>query len=242
MLTASEIGAKKMGHSATTHALKYSNVQVGEEEEHYNKYHSGIGDRSHATLLDKDHLSCHHLQKAMMLRHNQGYMSEAQKELVESMYRMIHAGGPYMHYLGLLAPGEGKSEVYIIPTLARILSNHLHKTILHVSPYLFLAGYQFDNALKAFEKVGYQDHVSILTFTGGDIQEGFLPTELSNKDTLPSLLFLSLDAMYNLFTYFPEELTSWKKNVGERFTLSITPRVALRRAAVKTLNGPTVGS
>ena len=36
--------------------------------------------------------------------------------------------------------------------------------------------------------------------------------------------------------------TSWKKKVGERLTFSITPSVALRSVALKTLKGPTVGS
>jgi hypothetical protein len=38
---------------------------------------------------------------------------------------------------------------------------------------------------------------------------GSLPDELSNKECLPSLIFVNLDGMFNLFTYFFEELKSW---------------------------------
>jgi superfamily II DNA/RNA helicase len=77
--------------------------------------------------------------------------------------------------LGLLAPGDGKSESYIIPTIARHLANQRHKTIIHISPYSFLAGYQFANASTAIRNVGLESSISMVFFTGGDIQEGSLP-------------------------------------------------------------------
>ena len=211
-LTADQMGSEMMGHSAATHKLKYSNLKLGskQQEAHFNRYHLAIGDTSHAAVQDKETLSCVHLQVAVRHRHGQEYQSVAQKELVEARYRTPTSP---THCLGLLAPGEGKSEVYILPTLARILMNLLSKTIVYVAPYNFLTGYQSANALTAFEKLGLEDRVSILTFTGSDIQVDKLPTELSNKDALPSLLFLSLDALSNLVSFFPEDVKSWKDSV-----------------------------
>jgi hypothetical protein len=113
------------------------------------------------------------------------------------------------HCLGLLSPGEGKSEVFIIPTIARRLANKKSKTIIHVSPYSFLAGYQFANANAVIEKLGFDSSISTSLYTGRDITQGSLPDDISDKETLPSILFLNLDAIYNLFTFHLEHLKSW---------------------------------
>ncbi|KAI2489063.1 hypothetical protein MHU86_25529 [Fragilaria crotonensis] len=81
-------------------------------------------------------------------------------------------------------------------------------TIIHVSPYRFLAGYQFAMAPTAFEKLSFKSNICV--FSGRDItSDGPLPEELREKENLPSLLFLSLDAVSNLFMCFSEVLKSW---------------------------------
>jgi hypothetical protein len=62
-------------------------------------------------------------------------------------------------------------------------------------------------ASATFEKLSLNS--SICVFSGQDISDGVLPEELWEKDNLPSLLFLNLDAMNNLFKCFSEELKSW---------------------------------
>ena len=52
-------------------------------------------------------------------------------------------------------------------------------------------------------------------YTGQEIKEGCLPEDLSNKNELPSLLFLNLDAMYNLFFSFYQDLKSWVEFVDK---------------------------
>jgi superfamily II DNA helicase RecQ len=153
------------------------------------------------------------LRAAMQLRHpttmstdGTNYLSLQQKELVEFGYGS--GSCKKQHCLGLLAPGDGKSECYIIPTIARHFANHNCKTIIHISPYNFLAGYQFANALSAMKKLGLQSSISMLFLRGRDIQEGALPEQLAKKEHLPSLIFLNLDGAYNLFTYFLEDLKS----------------------------------
>ncbi|KAI2491876.1 hypothetical protein MHU86_22672 [Fragilaria crotonensis] len=148
-----------MGHSSTTHAIAYSSQQVGSEEAHFNAYHCAIGDvlsnipiHHHAFPWQTYALQCDF--GIQLLSPNNGhehYLSLQQKELVEFGYGTELNNKP-QHCLALLAPGEGKSESYIIPTIARHLATK-PKTIIHVSPYRFLAGYQFAMASTAFEKL-----------------------------------------------------------------------------------------
>jgi hypothetical protein len=160
-LSASAMGASKMGHSSTTHAIAYSSQHVGSEEAHFNAYHCAIGDTSYLISQSITRLSLADLRNAVRHRYptsvspNNGhehYLSVHQKELVEFGYGTEFNNKP-QHCLALLAPGEGKSESYIIPTIARYLANQKPKTIIHVSPYRFLAGYQFAMTSTAFEKL-----------------------------------------------------------------------------------------
>ena len=216
-LTSSDQAAEKLGHSSSTHAARYSSEEIGSEEQLYNKYHFGIGDTSHRILQDQEFLSKRILQETLTVRfpslanNNNGpveYLSKGQQEVVEYLHGAPTTGN-LQHCLGLLAAGDGKSEMYLLPTLARAYCHHRSKTIVYVGPYGFLTGYQAANALSAFEKSGYKDRISVLVFTGSDIKDGVLPIELSDKNDLPSLLFLNLDAMSNLFKYFREQLKSW---------------------------------
>jgi hypothetical protein len=213
-LTSSQIGAEKMGHSLATHGNKYASQRVGFDECHFEAYHFAIGDISYNILKNKTRsmLSLGDIRQAMRLRYPNSdsargqYLSLQQKELVEFGY------GPGSstdeHCLGLLAPGDGKSETYLIPTIARRLANKGSKMIIHVSPYSFLARYQFSNACSAINKL-HLDGIVILTFNGRDIQEGKLPEQLRGVESLPNLLFLNLDAIHHLFNNFHEDLKSW---------------------------------
>ena len=215
-LSSSSVGASKMGHTSQTHAITYSSQQVGSEEAHFNAYHFAIGDTSYEISKSTTKLSIADLRKAMQLRYptaqspSKGhghYLSVQQKELVEFGYS-ADFNNKAQHCLALLAPGEGKSECYIIPTIARHLANQKSKTIIHVSPFRFLASYQFAMASAAFKKLSLDSN--ICGFSGRDVtSDGLLPEELRDKDNLPSLLFLNLDAIYNLFKYFPEVFKSW---------------------------------
>ena len=59
------------------------------------------------------------------------------------------------------------------------------------------------------EKHGLDKQISIRFYTGRGITKGLLPEDLSNKEELPSLLFVRVDVMYNLCTFFHEDLKSW---------------------------------
>jgi superfamily II DNA helicase RecQ len=211
-LSSDREGAEKMGHSVETHKKKYASLLVGLEESHFDSYHFAIGDTSFDVRRNQRLLSVADLRQAMSCRYPTStltatgkYLSVAQKELVEFGYRQETAR---KHCLGLLAPGSGKSEVYLIPTIARRLAKKSAKLIIHVSPYKFLTSYLFSHASAAMEKIGITG-ISILSFTGTDINQGTLPEVLQCKTTLPQLLFLNVDTMYTLFFFFGEDLKSW---------------------------------
>jgi superfamily II DNA helicase RecQ len=187
---------------------------VDQEESHYNAYHFAIGDTSFHHKTCPSSVSLADLRAAMQLRYplsscvdGHRYLSLQQKELVEFGYGC----GKPQHCIGLLSPGGGKSDCYIVPTIARSLAFQDCRMIIHVSPYSFLAGYQHASALSIFKGLGINDTIRPpLFFTGVDIKENCsLPVQLSDQDHLPSLLFLNLDAMYNLFTFFREDMKSW---------------------------------
>jgi hypothetical protein len=215
--SASSMAASKMGHSKMTHSMVYSSQRFGGEESHFNAYHFAIGDTSYdMSKLQSSTLSLGDIRMAMSLRYpsakssnGHNYLSPQQKELVEFGYGHDNTTRKQQHCFGLLAPGEGKSEVYIIPTIARRIGNQRSKMIIHVSPYNFLSAYQFNNTTTVLDKLGFGTHPSTCIFTGGDINVGLLPDELSNKDDLPSLLFLNLDGLFNLFTFHFQTFKSW---------------------------------
>ena len=68
------------------------------------------------------------------------------------------------------------------------------------------------------DKFGFWTPYSTYIFTGSDINVGLLPDKLSNKDDLPSLLFLNLDDLFNLFTFHFKTFKSWI-NVMDKIVL-----------------------
>jgi hypothetical protein len=195
-----------MGHSTFTHASNYSTERVGSKEAHFDAYNSTIGDTSHQLLKCPRMLSLSDHRRAMKLRFpnslsldESSYLSLQQKDLVEFDY----GRGPSkkQHCLDLLSPGDEKSESHIIPTIARSLANQECKTIIHISPYSFLDGYQFANASAIFEQLRLDSNISLLCFTERGITQVSHPQELVHNENLPGILFLSLDAMDKLFTY-----------------------------------------
>ncbi|KAI2495231.1 hypothetical protein MHU86_19285 [Fragilaria crotonensis] len=186
-LSSNSMGASKMGHSSSTHSFAYSSQQVGSEEAHFNSYHFAIGDTSYQISKFTERLSLADLRNAVRLRFpnlvspsngHDHYLCVQQKELVEFGYSAEFKNKP-QHCIALLAPGEGKSESYIIPTIARNLANHKSKTIIHISPFRFLAGYQFAMASAAFEMRNGHDHY--LSVQQKELVEFGYSAEFNNK-------------------------------------------------------------
>jgi hypothetical protein len=72
-----------------------------------------------------------------------------------------------------------------------------------------VSAYQFNNAISALDKLGFWTTYSMCIFTGRDINVGLLPDKLSNKDDLPSLLFLNLNALFTFFMFHVKTFMSW---------------------------------
>jgi hypothetical protein len=139
--------------------LCVSSERVGSDEAHFNAYHFAIGDTSYQLLkcrtnkLSLADLTCGNATSVSHFIVSNLVITISpwnRKQLVEYGYGASLS--QVQHCLGLLAPGDGKSESYIIPTIARHLANQRYKTIIHISPYSFLAGYQFANATTAMKE------------------------------------------------------------------------------------------
>jgi hypothetical protein len=88
------------------------------------------------------------------------------------------------------------------------------KLIIHISPYTFLAGYQYHAAKEVIHnQVGLTDSI-IETYSGKDIQIGKIPEHFKDSKSLPALLFLNLDAAFNLFTPYRHFMESWVDESG----------------------------
>ncbi|KAI2495243.1 hypothetical protein MHU86_19297 [Fragilaria crotonensis] len=132
--TASSVAASKMGHSKMTHGVAYSSKRLRAEESHFNAYHFAIGDTSYEmskTNCANSHWvifgwQCHRVPKAISSDgHN--YLSSQQKELVEFGYGCHDDSMQMQQHCFDFSPGEGKSEVFIIPTIARRIGNQRSK-------------------------------------------------------------------------------------------------------------------
>jgi hypothetical protein len=212
-LTATHTGAEKMGHSYSTHLSTYSSHLVDGIEEYFNLFHSAIGDISHALQPSHELLSLADICFTMKSCHPSSdskiayYSSLAQKDLVE--FGRGHRGLKN-HCLCLLAPGQGKSMSYFIPTIARCVALKKPKMILHISPYTFLAGFQHHSARNMIHSFKFDLKETIIeTCTAKDINDGKIPDALKAPKFLPALLFLNLDAAFNLFTNYKYLMDSW---------------------------------
>ena len=81
--------------------------------------------------------------------------------------------------------------------------------ILHISPYPFLAAYQYHSARKLIHNKFDLRETIIETYTAKDINDGKIPDALKTPKFLPALLFLNLDAAFNLFTNYKYLMDSW---------------------------------
>jgi hypothetical protein len=129
------------------------------------------------------------------------YLTCQQKELISVPSQCV----------GLLAPGEGKSECYLVPTLARKLSKKDENTITYVSPYNFLVAFQDPKARCCFSYPAVFSSLGIRTFLfqGSDFQDGTLPDVLESPHDLPDILFMNVDAISNLLEFHKPVVMSW---------------------------------
>lgn len=195
-------------HSLTTHRRNYQTQLVGGEEVMFEIWHEQLGARPSELLLttqDKVY-SVGDLKKYLMQLHGHDakWTCREQEQLVNLV---CNPNGK--HTLAVLSCGMGKSIAWMFLCLIS------RKMNVVVAPYKFLAGYLSSSLL---DKLKSKKGVKVVAFTGREINESQLPSELEGED-LPQVLFVTLEAISNLITYHSQEVKNWKDsgNLGHFF-------------------------
>ena len=193
--------AEMSGHSAATHQASYSSSVVGGRESMFDKFHQGLG--CEASSCTSPQMTGSDLLKGLRFLHGQtaGYTSKAQEEMV-----LLMANSTTRHAHFGLPCGAGKSSAWLVPTVSRALAGNGRQTIIVVVPYKFLMEC---HTKAAIDKVGSLD-ISVLSFAGNEIRESApLPVGLRDSNSMPHILFLSLEGMVHLVRYHPSSLKHW---------------------------------
>ncbi len=223
--TVSAVGmiAEMSGHSAGTHEGWYSSSV--EKETFFNKYHQSLGEN---ILLGQDRCIIEPLGLAtdadvldnlrVLFGVNADFLSVVQKGVVIDC-----CNNHTKHTFCNIGCGGGKSISWMIPALREYRNGSVPKLSIIVIPYCFLLDHHVNTAIGL---VGQCTNVVVERLKGCDIDDNVLPNVLRDKGSLPSLLFLSLEAVAKIVEYhfdYLEELNNeglvYKVHVDECHTL-----------------------
>jgi superfamily II DNA helicase RecQ len=200
--------AEMSGHSHVTHRVSYPTIVFDGRELIYSKYHLRLGvdcSPSQSLQLQTDCLELTKTELLQSLRILAGptaeYLSVEQEQMVS-----IAASTTTDHAHVGLPCGGGKSMAWMVPAVARVVTQRSRKTIIVVLPYKFLSAYHLESATRLVK--GSVD-LDIVSLTGQDIGETSLPGCLTESNLLPHILFLSLEALQNLMRHHGPSLTDW---------------------------------
>lgn len=197
--------AEMSGHTAETHEQHYSSSI--DKEQFFNTYHHHIGSKN---VLDSVHhtktfriIGEDELLKTVKVVHgiSANFYSNFQKQLIYD-----GANNTTMHTFCGMKCGSGKSMGWIIPTLCRVINGSHTKMTMVVLPYCFLVQHHYHSSLTIVNNT--RNH-KIDYLRGCDIDEHLLPNCLRDKSMLPSIIFLSLEAIVCIVkyhTHFIQEL------------------------------------
>ena len=199
--------AEMSGHSLETHEQYYSSLI--DKEALFDKYHQSIG--AELTLenmntvplglaTEMDVLHCLRVLMGM----NSKFLSSLQRNMI-----MDSCNNVMKHTFCSIGCGGGKSMSWIIPTLRQHLTRSKSKLSIVVIPYCFLLDHHVNSTKKLF---GSCHRISIHSLKGRDIEDNILPNLLRDKDSLPSILFVSLEAIRILFEYHRSCLEELQKD------------------------------
>lgn len=199
--------AEMSGHSVETHEQYYSSAI--DKETFFEKYHQGLGED---VLFETDSLARQlipslvteeealHVLK-MMLGVNARFLSELQKQLI-----LDSCNNMYKHTFCTIGCGGGKSMSWMVPPMRQSLRGVRPRLSLVIVPYCFLIDHHMSSAMGL---VGQRTSITIECLKGKDVDDNIRPNVLRDKHSLPSILFLSLEATKLLVDYhfdFLEEL------------------------------------
>ena len=116
--------------------------------------------------------------------------------LCDSTDRHVHVTAPC---------GSGKSSSFLVPALVNAQVSHSTGCRLVVLPYKFLVAHQ---VAAVVDRLSSSFGVWVESLLGTDVARSRLPAVLSVNDTLPDLIFLSLEAIGGLLLYHFDSLLS----------------------------------
>jgi superfamily II DNA helicase RecQ len=187
--------AEMSGHSAETHRAFYgSAIEGGTREGTYEKYHRALGELQSSSTgknMGLHRLSIENISNALQLLFGNRacFRSDEQKQLI-----LLSANTTLRHTVVSLGCGSGKSCAWIVPTYCRLLHGLPTGLSFVVLPYKFLVETLYNSACKMF---GSQSN-RIAKLENG-VDEEVPPAVLcSDATSLPSLIFISIDAMNSL--------------------------------------------
>ena len=205
ILSASTDAAESAGHCLGTHDKHY-NCNVGLEYS-FRIWHEKLGaplqhkpyftNRSVTVSEIENHLSC-------MYGDEGKFLSKEQRRLVENA-----CNNTERHCFGGLVCGGGKTLSISLPVSLKTKLGLEPKMSIVIIPYCFLLRHIEVSIRKA---IGSVSVVRILSYKKMDMTDNRLPDELSNKENLPDLLLLSLEAFSFLFDNFKAILDEWIQN------------------------------
>lgn len=89
---------------------------------------------------------------------------------------------------------------WLVPTLRQSKAGYRPKLCIVVVPYCFLLDHHVSSSMHMFGHCN--GGIDICSLKGKDIDEKVIPNVLKDKDSLPSILFVSLEAINYLMEYF----------------------------------------
>ena len=185
--------AEMSGHSADTHEMFYASSI--NKEGFFDKYHHNLGadlifdnnDKAEFGLASRSEVR-HYLQVLFGL--NAEFLSKLQEEMV-----LDACNNQSKHTFCSIGCGGGKSLSWMIPTLRKSLKGVKMKMSVVVVPYCFLLEHHVSSCSNL---MGICRNISIEALTGKDIDDNILPNILRDKESLPVILFVSLEAIRKL--------------------------------------------
>jgi len=181
--------AEMSGHSAETHEQFYSSSV--NRESFFIKYHQALGEditveddvRSQLPLATSSEVL--HCLRVLTNVHA-GFLSKMQQDMV-----LDACNNTGKHSFCSIGCGGGKSMAWIIPTIREHLKGLRPKMRIVILPYCFLIDHHMNSTKSLF---GQCNCIDVEYLKGKDVQDNVVPNILRDKDSLPSILFLSLEA------------------------------------------------
>ena len=188
--------AEMSGHSIETHDLYYSSCI--DKEGFFDKYHSSLGATisNNANLFapfkiasDSDILNC----LKVLYGTNATFFNNLQQQMVTDSINNCLS-----HTFCGIGCGGGKSLCWLLPTIDRIMKNTSPKMVLVVIPYCFLVQHHYHKSLQV---TSITKSFGVEMLTGAMVSESVLPNVFRDLASLPSILYLSLEAFVKVVKY-----------------------------------------